>query len=163
MRERDGAAMTSLRGPDPYAEAEEQLAALFVTEQGGERLYAPVCAILHEAVPTYTWVGIYRAAGAALALVAWSGAVAPATQRLPLLPGLGGGSGREPLVLNDLHGDPLTATLVADTRAVIAVPLGWGRRGAAALVIASAHRGAFGPADRALLDLVARRLGGDGA
>ena len=100
---------------------------------------------------------------AALALVAWAGVAAPATQRLPLLPGLGSGAGREPLVLNDVHGDPLAAALVADTRAVIALPLGWGRRDAAALVIASAHRGAFGPADRALLELVARRLDGDGA
>jgi len=156
--EREEVTMTTLRGPDPYADAEEHLAALFVTGQGGERFYAPVCAILHEAVPTYSWVGAYRVEGAALALVAWSGVAAPLAQRLPLLPGLGGASGRELFVLNDAQGEPLVAALVADTRAVIALPLGWGRQGAGALVIASAHRGAFGPADRALLELVARRL-----
>ncbi|HEY8596926.1 MAG TPA: GAF domain-containing protein [Thermomicrobiales bacterium] len=155
--------MTTLRGPDPYAEAEERLAALFVTGRGGERWYAPVCAILHEAVPTYTWVGIYRVGRVALELAAWSGAVAPATQRLPLLPGLAGAAGAEPLVLNDARGEPLADALTADTRAVIALPLGRGGRGAGALVVASAHRGAFGPADRALLELVAGYFGGGGA
>lgn len=152
--------MTTLRGPDPYAEAEDHLAALFVTGGWGERFYAPVCAILHETIPTYTWVGIYRVEGSTLVLDAWSGAALPAAQRIPVPPTLGGASGTEPFVLNDAQGDPVVRSLVAETRAVMTLPLQWGKKGAGALMIASAHRGAFGPADRALLALVTARLSG---
>jgi len=155
--------MTTLRGPDPYAEAEEHLAALFVAGKGGERFYAPVCAILHEAVPTYTWVGIYRVERAALVLAAWSGGTVPPMEQLPPLPGWGDGAPVEPYLSNDAQGEPLAASLVVGTRAVVALPLRWGQQGAGGLVIASAHRGAFGPADRALLELVARLLDGDSA
>lgn len=153
--------MTTLRGPDPYAEAEEHLAALFVTGGWGERFFAPVCAILHETVPTYTWVGLYRDEGTTLVLAAWSGAALPAAQRLPRLPALGGASGTESLVLNDAQDDPLVGSLVAESRAVSVLPLRWRPKGAGALVVASAHRGAFGPADRALLALVIARLSGE--
>ena len=51
--------MTTLKGPDPYAEAEGRLAALFAAERELGALYEGVCRILNETVPTYNWVGIY--------------------------------------------------------------------------------------------------------
>jgi putative methionine-R-sulfoxide reductase with GAF domain len=139
--------MTTLRGPDPYALAEERLAAL-ESAPGGERSDRAACAILHESVPTHSWVGIYRTQGAALALVAWAGGGAPAARHLPL------GAGDVVRVTDDVRADPQARALFPATRAEIVVPLAPSRAGAGVLVIASEHRGAFGPADRALLGRV---------
>ena len=49
--------MTSLRGPDPYAIAEERLAPLLTYRPAP---LAAICRALQETVPTYTWVALAR-------------------------------------------------------------------------------------------------------
>ena len=140
--------MTSLRGPDPYAAVEERLARLFV---GPNVDLVEVCRALHETVPTYNFVGVASRDPDKAAVIARSGApmlTDPlATACLP-------GADDPPLVLHDVIAAPIWRRCYPGARAVIAVPSGRER----ALVVVSEHQGAFGLADRALLERVAQRL-----
>ena len=139
--------MAILRGTDHYALAEEQLAAL---PPSGRRDSA-ICRILHGTIPTYSWVGIYRLAADELALAAWAGEEQPRSLRLD------GSESREPREENDLRGLAQPGRFVTTARAESAIPFATAD-GTGVLAIASAHRGAFGPADRDLLRLVAAML-----
>ncbi len=140
--------MAILRGPDPYALAEERLAAL----PGGrfrERRDAEICRLLHETIPTYSWVGIYRPGTTGLLLSGWAGLSQPPAPHLHRL------IDRQSRVLNDLWADPQSRPLFPDTRAEAVIPLTADDR-SGAIVVASEHRGAFGPADLDLLRAVAQ-------
>ena len=139
--------MAILRGPDHYASVEDQLAAL---RPGGRRDSA-ICRILHETIPTYSWVGIYRQTADEMALAAWSG-VGPANLlRLP------SSDSRESREENNVRAHAQTGRFLAAARAETQIPFA-GTDGAGVLAVASEHRGAFGPADRDLLRLVVALL-----
>lgn len=152
--------MTTLKGPDPYAEAEERLAALFAREADPGALHAGVCRILHETVPTYSWVGIYLVEGDELVLVAWQGPRAAEHARTPLGRGICGAAAasRRTVVVDDVSADPRYLARFASTRAEIAVPIQDDRAVYGEIDIASDHRAAFGPADRAFLEATAGEL-----
>lgn len=156
-----GRKMTTVRGVDPYAVAEERIAALF--EKGAGRLgalYTEVCRILNETVPTYNWVGIYLVEGADLVLAAWRGPAPTEHVRIPLGQGICGAAAAsgETIVVDDVNADPRYLACFLNTRAEIVVPIRDERAVYGEIDIDSDHRGAFGPADRVFLEGVAARL-----
>lgn len=140
--------MTSLRGPDPYADAEAALARLFARQSPAAH---DLCRVLHETVPTYSWVGLVRVDADEARLLAQHGA----PRRAATLPDGCAAllSGATTLVVHDVATAAEYRGRFPEARALIAVPLG----NAVVLVITSAHQGAFGLADRDLLAAVARR------
>lgn len=152
--------MTTLKGPDPYAEAEGRLATLFAAERDLGALYQGVCRILNETVPTYNWVGIYLVEGEDLVLAAWQGPEATEHVRIPLGQGICGAaaSSRETIVVDDVNADPRYLACFLNTRAEIVVPILDERAVYGEIDIDSDHRAAFGPADRAFLETLAVQL-----
>lgn len=166
--------MTTLKGPDPYADAERRLDALFNQAApcvSGD-LYRDVCAILNETIPTYNWVGIYLVAGDDLLLAAWQGPAATEHARIPVGAGICGAAAAtgETIVVDDVNADPRYLACFINTRAEIVVPIVADGVVHGEIDIDSDHRGAFGPADRDFLEALAARLAnatavarGDGA
>jgi L-methionine (R)-S-oxide reductase len=152
--------MTTLKGPDPYAEAEAQLAALFAAERELGALYDGVCRILNETVPTYNWVGIYLVEGDDLVLEAWRGPEATEHVRIPLGQGICGAaaSSGTTIVVDDVNADPRYLACFINTRAEIVVPILDEQTVYGEIDIDSDHRAAFGPADRDFLEGVAAQL-----
>ena len=152
--------MTTMRGTDPYTVAEERLDALFAGADGVGPLYEGVCAILNESVPTHNWVGIYLVDGADLVLAAWRGPAPTEHVRIPLGQGICGAAATsgETIVVDDVNADPRYLACFLNTRAEIVVPIKDERGVWGEIDVDSDHRGAFGPADRALLEGVAARL-----
>ncbi len=152
--------MTTLKGVDPYAVAEGRLDRLFAESADLQVLYDGVCRILNEEIPTHNWVGIYLVEGDELALAAWQGPQATEHVRIPMGQGICGAaaSSGETIVVDDVNADPRYLACFLNTRAEIVVPIKDERQVYGELDIDSDHRGAFGLADRALLEDVARRL-----
>lgn len=152
--------MTTLKGPDPYALAEERLATLFAAGRELPALYDGVCGVLNETVPTYNWVGIYLVEGEELVLAAWRGPAATEHLRIPLGQGICGAAAasNETIVVDDVNADPRYLACFVNTRAEIVVPIASGARVWGEIDIDSDHRGAFGPADRDFLEGVAAQL-----
>jgi putative methionine-R-sulfoxide reductase with GAF domain len=141
--------VTSLRGPDPYAAAEARLAPLLARQPSPP---AAICRALHETVPTYTWVGLALRDGNTLRLVAQHGTTRRPTALSPACTALLATDAT--LVVHDVAANAAYRACFPDARALIALPAGPG----AHLLVTSEHRGAFGLADRALLEQVARHL-----
>lgn len=156
--------MTSLKGADPYAEAERLLDGLFATEsrQDPSAIYDAVCGVLNGTIPTYNWVGIYLVEGDDLVLAAWRGPAPTEHVRIPIGAGICGAAAAtgETIVVEDVNADPRYLACFINTRAEIVVPIvaADGVRGE--IDIDSDHRGAFGPADREFLEALASRLAG---
>ena len=152
--------MTTLKGVDPYAVAEERLDRLFAETTELQALYDGVCRILNEEIPTHNWVGIYLVEGDELALAAWRGPQATEHVRIPLGQGICGAAATsgETIVVDDVNADPRYLACFLNTRAEIVVPIKDEWRVYGELDVDSDHRGAFGLADRQLLEDVAHRL-----
>lgn len=154
--------MTTLKGTDPYALAEEQLDALFarIPARDLPALYEGVCAILNDTIPTHNWVGIYLVEGDDLALAAWRGPQPTEHVRIPLGQGICGAAAAAgaTIVVDDVNADPRYLACFVNTRAEIVVPIMDEQRVYGELDIDSDHRGAFGQADRDLLEMLAARL-----
>ena len=82
--------------------------------------------------------------------------------RIPLGQGICGAaaSSGETIVVDDVNADPRYLACFLNTRAEIVVPIKDERAVYGEIDIDSDHRGAFGPADRELLEGVAGRLAG---
>lgn len=141
--------MTTLRGPDPYALAEERLASV-PTGLTARARDAEHCRILQETIPTFNYVALYRPGNAELDLAAWAGSAPPP-------PRLRRPRDDRPRIRNDLATEPTPPLWAGSTRAEVLLPFAT-VAGRAALLVASDHRGAFGPADLALLRLVIAAL-----
>ena len=152
--------MTTLKGVDPYAVAEERLDRLFTETSELQALYHRVCRILNEEIPTDKWVGIYLVEGDELGLGAWGGPEATQHGRIPIGQGICGAAptSGETIVVDDVNADPRYLACFLNTRAEIVVPIKDEDRVYGELDIDSDHRGAFGLADRQLLEEVAGRL-----
>jgi L-methionine (R)-S-oxide reductase len=103
----------------------------------------------------FHWVGLYDVTDSEIAAIAWTGTEAPAFPRFPLDQGLNGAAvaSGETVVANDVANDPRYLTTFGGTGAEMIVPV----RGAGGLVVGtidveSPRAGAFGPADRALVE-----------
>ena len=113
-------------------------------------------AVLKDAFPTYTWVGIYLLEGDELVLGPFLGKPSPHT-RIPLGQGICGAAATEKatLIVDDVNADPRYLACSIETQSEIVVPIMHGGRVLGEIDIDSDRPAAFGAADRELLEAVA--------
>jgi GAF domain-containing protein len=115
--------------------------------------------ILKEEMPDYSWVGVYLMDGQELVLGPFRGKPSPHT-RIPLNQGICGAaaSTAETIIVDDVDADPRYLACSLETRSEIVVPIMRGAEVLGEIDIDSDKKAAFGPADRELLEAVARLL-----
>ena len=115
--------------------------------------------LLKDAMPHYSWVGIYLIDGDELVLGPFLGKPSPHT-RIPLGRGICGAAATEKatIIVDDVNADPRYLACSIETRSEIVVPIMNGPEVLGEIDIDSDQPAAFGPADRALLELVAPLL-----
>jgi len=115
--------------------------------------------LLKDAVPHYSWVGIYLVDGEELVLGPFLGKPSPHT-RIPLGKGICGAAVTEKatIIVDDVNADPRYLACSIETKSEIVVPIMNGAEVLGEIDIDSDQPAAFGPADRALLEQVAPLL-----
>jgi GAF domain-containing protein len=118
-----------------------------------------VVRLLKDAVPHYTWVGIYVVEGDELVLGPYLGKPSPHT-RIPLGKGICGAAVTEKatIVVDDVSADPRYLACSVETKSEIVVPILRGSQPLGEIDIDSDQPAAFGDPDRALLEPVAAML-----
>jgi L-methionine (R)-S-oxide reductase len=118
-----------------------------------------VVRLLKDAVPHYTWVGIYVVDGDELVLGPFIGKPSPHT-RIPLGQGICGAAvtGKATIVVDDVNADPRYLACSLETKSEIVVPIMRGSQALGEIDIDSDQPAAFGDRDRALLEPVAAML-----
>jgi GAF domain-containing protein len=118
-----------------------------------------VVRLLKDAVPHYTWVGIYVVEGDELVLGPFMGKPSPHT-RIPLGKGICGAAVTEKatIVVDDVNADPRYLACSIETKSEIVVPIMRGTQALGEIDIDSDQPAAFGDRDRALLEPVAAML-----
>ena len=116
-------------------------------------------ALLKDAIPYYSWVGIYLLDGDELVLGPFLGKPSPHT-RIPLGNGICGAAATEKatIVVDDVNADPRYLACSLETRSEIVVPIMEGDQVLGEIDIDSDTPAAFGDADRRLLEQVAALL-----
>jgi L-methionine (R)-S-oxide reductase len=115
--------------------------------------------LLKDAIPHYSWVGIYVLEGNELVLGPYLGKPSPHT-RIPLGNGICGAAATEKatIVVDDVNADPRYLACSIETKSEIVVPIMRGRDVLGEIDIDSDQPAAFGARDRALLEPVAALL-----
>jgi L-methionine (R)-S-oxide reductase len=115
--------------------------------------------LLKDAVPYYTWVGIYVVEGDELVLGPYLGKPSPHV-RIPLNQGICGAavSEKATIVVDDVNADPRYLACSIETRSEIVVPIMRGPEPVGEIDIDSDQPAAFGDRDRALLEPIAAML-----
>lgn len=115
--------------------------------------------LLKDAVPYYTWVGIYVLEGNELVLGPYLGKPSPHT-RIPMNKGICGAAvtERATIVVDDVNADPRYLACSIETKSEIVVPIMRGTEPLGEIDIDSDRPAAFGDQDRALLEPVAALL-----
>ena len=115
--------------------------------------------LLKDAIPHYTWVGIYLIDGEELVLGPFLGKPSPHT-RIPLGRGICGAAATEKatIIVDDVNADPRYLACSLETKSEIVVPIMNGPDVLGEIDIDSDRPAAFGQADRALLEQVAGLL-----
>ena len=115
--------------------------------------------LLKDAIPYYTWAGIYLLDGDELVLGPFLGKPSPHT-RIPLGNGICGAAATEKatIIVDDVNADPRYLACSIETRSEIVVPIMEDGDVLGEIDIDSDQTAAFGPADRALLEQVAALL-----
>ena len=115
--------------------------------------------LLKDAIPYYSWVGIYLLDGDELVLGPFLGKPSPHT-RIPLGNGICGAAAREQatIVVDDVNADPRYLACSIETRSEIVVPIMEDGQVLGEIDIDSDTPAAFGDADRRLLEQVAALL-----
>ena len=118
-----------------------------------------VVRLLKDAVPHYSWVGIYLVEGDELVLGPFLGKPSPHT-RIPLGKGICGAAVTEKatIVVDDVNADPRYLACSIETRSEIVVPIMRDGQPLGEIDIDSDQPAAFGPPDRALLEPIAAML-----
>jgi L-methionine (R)-S-oxide reductase len=113
-------------------------------------------AVLKDAIPEYTWVGIYLLEGDELVLGPFLGKPSPHT-RIPLGQGICGAAATEKatVIVDDVNADPRYLACSIETQSEIVVPIMHNGRVLGEIDIDSDRLAAFGAADRELLEAVA--------
>ena len=115
--------------------------------------------LLKDAIPHYTWVGIYVLEGDELVLGPYRGKPSPHT-RIPLGNGICGAAATQKatIVVDDVNADPRYLACSIETKSEIVVPIMRGSDVLGEIDIDSDQPAAFGAPDRALLEPVAAML-----
>ena len=118
-----------------------------------------VVQLLKDAMPHYTWVGIYLLEDGELVLGPFLGKPSPHT-RIALGSGICGAAATEKatIVVDDVNADPRYLACSIETQSEIVVPIMQGSDVLGEIDIDSDRRAAFGQADRALLEQIAPLL-----
>jgi GAF domain-containing protein len=118
-----------------------------------------VVRLLKDAIPYYSWVGIYLLDGDELVLGPYLGKPSPHT-RIPLGKGICGAAATEraTIIVDDVNADPRYLACSLETRSEIVVPIMNGAEVLGEIDIDSDRTAAFGQSDRALLEQVASLL-----
>ena len=108
--------------------------------------------LLKDALPHYTWAGIYLLEGDELVLGPFLGKPSPHT-RIPLGRGICGAAATEKatIIVDDVNADPRYLACSIETRSEIVVPIMNGADVLGEIDIDSDQPAAFGASDRALL------------
>jgi GAF domain-containing protein len=114
---------------------------------------------LKEAIPSYTWVGIYLLHGNELVLGPYVGKPSPHT-RIPLGRGICGAAAaeRQTIIVDDVSADPRYLACSVDTKSEIVVPIMDGSDVLGEIDVDSDRPAAFGADDRTLLEAAAALL-----
>lgn len=115
--------------------------------------------LLKDAIPYYSWVGIYLLDGNELVLGPFLGKPSPHT-RIPLGRGICGAAAAEKatIVVDDVNADPRYLACSVETKSEIVVPIMEDGEVLGEIDIDSDTPAAFGDADRRLLEQVAALL-----
>ena len=115
--------------------------------------------LLKDAIPYYSWVGIYLLDGNELVLGPFVGKPSPHT-RIPLGRGICGAAAAEKatIVVDDVNADPRYLACSLETRSEIVVPIMEDGEVLGEIDIDSDTPAAFGDTDRRLLEQVAALL-----
>ena len=115
--------------------------------------------LLKDAIPYYTWAGIYLLDGNELVLGPYLGKPSPHT-RIPLGRGICGAAAAEKatITVDDVNADPRYLACSLETKSEIVVPIMDGADVLGEIDIDSDRPAAFGDDDRRLLEEVARLL-----
>ena len=115
--------------------------------------------LLKDAIPYYSWVGIYLLDGNELVLGPFLGKPSPHT-RIPLGRGICGAAASEKatIVVDDVNADARYLACSIETKSEIVVPIMEDGEVLGEIDIDSDTRAAFGDADRTLLEQVASLL-----
>ena len=115
--------------------------------------------LLKDAMPHYTWAGIYLIDGDELVLGPFLGKPSPHT-RIPLGRGICGAAATEKatIIVDDVNADPRYLACSIETKSEIVVPIMNGAAVLGEIDVDSDRPAAFGPGDRALLEQVAALL-----
>src|SRR5687768_12697094 len=118
-----------------------------------------VVRLLKDAMPAYTWVGIYVLDGEELVLGPFLGKPSPHT-RIPLGRGICGAAATEKatIVVDDVNADPRYLACSVETKSEIVVPIMQDGEVLGEIDIDSDQPAAFGQADRDLLEQIAPLL-----
>ena len=125
----------------------------------GESAMKQAVRLLKDAIPYYTWVGIYLLDGNELVLGPYLGKPSPHT-RIPLGRGICGAAAAEKatIVVDDVNADPRYLACSIETTSEIVVPIMEGNEVLGEIDIDSDQPAAFTAADRKLLEQVAALL-----
>ena len=115
--------------------------------------------LLKDAMPHYTWVGIYLIDGDELVLGPFLGKPSPHT-RIPLGRGICGAAATEKatIIVDDVNADPRYLACSIETKSEIVVPIMNGPDVLGEIDIDSDHVAAFGAPDKTMLEAVADLL-----
>ena len=115
--------------------------------------------LLKDAMPRYTWVGIYLMDGDELVLGPFLGKPSPHT-RIPLGRGICGAAATQKatIVVDDVNADARYLACSIETQSEIVVPIMLDGEVLGEIDIDSDQRAAFGQPDRALLEPIAALL-----
>jgi GAF domain-containing protein len=115
--------------------------------------------LLKDAMPHYTWAGIYLIDGEELVLGPFLGKPSPHT-RIPLGRGICGAAAtaKATIIVDDVNADPRYLACSLETKSEIVVPIMNGPEVLGEIDIDSDRPAAFGAGDRALLEQVAGLL-----
>jgi GAF domain-containing protein len=125
----------------------------------GDSAMTQAVRLLKDAIPYYSWVGIYLLDGDELVLGPYLGKPSPHT-RIPLGRGICGAaaSERQTIVVDDVNADSRYLACSIETRSEIVVPIMEDGAVLGEIDIDSDTPAAFGDADRRLLEQVAALL-----
>ena len=129
------------------------------SEAGAEHAMKHSVAVLKEAMPAYTWVGIYLLEGKELVLGPFLGKPSPHT-RIPLGQGICGAAASEKatIIVDDVNADARYLACSIETKSEIVVPIMHKGRVLGEIDIDSDRPAAFDDSDRELLESVAATL-----
>jgi L-methionine (R)-S-oxide reductase len=125
----------------------------------GDAAMTQTVRLLKDAIPHYSWVGIYLLDGDELVLGPFLGKPSPHT-RIPLGQGICGAAAtaKATIVVDDVNDDSRYLACSIETQSEIVVPIMNGPEVLGEIDIDSDQRAAFGQADRTLLEQVASLL-----